>query len=512
MNNYLAGPDKNEQYTNLVPFDKGGMGEIYLADDTVNNEKVAIKIIDLPQKEYAEMLMRELDVSLSLSGDNIVSTLFAGKKSFASHDQIYIVQKFYNSGNLRNKIIKNIPLNECFSMMLDILNGAIVVHKKIVHRDLKPENILVDNDGNLHIADFGLAKYIEEETRTRTFKGSGTYPYMAPECWTNQENTVAMDIYALGIIFYEILAGGLPDRFSNPDDWRDYHLFSQLPDIVGFRTDVPVKLKQIISKMTEKRISDRFESVSEVSERIREAMSQSMTEQSEFSNLANLAHSTNQLLSSKKLEQKRIEEEKEKLEKTLNFHVEELFSDIKRIVNGINSQLEGVEIQLTNSRFTGVIESRKLELKFNNKSIYIQFYPSSTFPSYERDRAVNIRNIQGSRRDIFFQPPGASIFEQKNFILLGNVHCNHQNPNLHACYGFNPILVKAKEEQYGKWYRAQFKDSSLGHQLNRKDFSLRDADFLQEFENCFAMHTLDVDYQELKDADLTRAIQEILTP
>lgn len=79
----------------------------------------------------------------------------------------------------------------------------IAINAELVHRDIKPENILVSNDV-LKISDFGLAKIASESTRTMSFKGYGTIPYIAPEAWNSDKNTIQMDIYSMGIVFYEL--------------------------------------------------------------------------------------------------------------------------------------------------------------------------------------------------------------------------------------------------------------------------------------------------------------------
>lgn len=507
----IPGPQSDEQYVNLVAFDKGGMGEIYLADDTVNGKKVAVKIINLPRAEYEELLMREVEVSRSLSGKNIVSTLHAGKTEFASQNLLYLVQEYYAVGSLRKKVAANIPFDKCFRMMNDILDGIKIIHEKIVHRDLKPENILVGDDDCLLIADFGLAKYVEEETKTKTFKGSGTYPYMAPECWTNEANSIAMDIYAIGIIFFEILAGRLPVTCSTVEEWRDFHLFTQLPDLAAFRSDVPVKLKQMIAKMTEKRVSDRFNNVSEVKKTLEQAYTQSVAEQGELERLAQMAHSTIQQVSAEQLRQRQLAEKEADYQKNLNFHITEVFDNTKRLVDGINSQLESQKIKINETSFNGNVKSRRLELSFNGKSLYFGFSPSSIFSDYEEQRAGQNLNRQRQQYGMVVSSPGKSIFQEKQIVLLGNVYCNHQNPALQACFGFNLLLVKKESQQYGKWFRAQFTDSGLRQGPQRRDFSMREDEFLREFELCFAMHVTEVDYNELSESDLTRAIQEILT-
>lgn len=506
----LQGPVGVNQYKNLVAFDKGGMGEVYLADDTNSGERVAIKVINLPNSTYVDLLAREVDVSIKLKGKNLVNTMYSGRGTFGVQEFFYIVQKFYVNGNLRKRIRQGIELDECIKMMDDLLDGLAVAHEQIVHRDLKPENILVSDDGHLLIADFGLAKYVEDSTKSKTFKGSGTYPYMAPECWTNQTNSVSMDIYSLGIIFFEILTGQLPEKCVTVDDWRDFHLFTILPDISNFRADVPVKLKQIILKMTQKRVTDRFKTAQEVKLSLDQAASQAKAEKGEVERLAQLAHSTIAQVTAGQLRRKELAEKAVTFQKILNYHATELFDNVKRLIAEINSKLVDHKIKVVETPFNGNITARKIELNFNGKSIYISFSSGTLLQEFEERRVVQVKNMQRQAYGMVMSEVGDSIFKQRKIILLGQLHCNHLNNALQANFGFNLLLVKDESEQYGRWYRASFFDSGFGSSLNRKEFSLREDEFLREFESCFAIHTMRVDYRELSEADLIRAIQEIL--
>ena len=231
----LPGKESPTQYSKITYFTKGGMGEIYKGYDTINKTDVAIKLIHIVNADEEQLLNREIQIATNLSGKYIVTTHDTGKVDISGNTFIFIVQDFYQNGNLRNIIRAGIDIPECFKMMKDILNGLKDAHKLIVHRDLKPENILIGADGTLLITDFGLAKYIDEKTRTKSFKGSGTIPYMAPECWLFEANAIPMDIYSLGVLFFELLTGQLPFSAKTETEWRDFHLYQQLPDITTVR-------------------------------------------------------------------------------------------------------------------------------------------------------------------------------------------------------------------------------------------------------------------------------------
>ena len=220
----LKGQVEEKQYINITYLDKGGMGQVFKAFDTVSNLEVAIKLIPILNQEEEELLLREINVSQEVSSKNLVKTYYTNKIEINNNEYFYIVQHFYQNGNLRKRIQRNIPYENCLKMFLDLLQGLKVLHSRIIHRDLKPENILIDENDNLVITDFGLAKLIGEKTKTKSYKGSGTIPYMSPECWLGQENKVQMDIYSLGIIFYELLTGEFPFNGTTEEEWRNAHL------------------------------------------------------------------------------------------------------------------------------------------------------------------------------------------------------------------------------------------------------------------------------------------------
>ncbi len=505
----LSGKDSLTQYSQITFFAKGGMGEIYKAYDNVNKKEVAIKLIRIIDPSEEELLIREVDVSSKLDGKNIVKTNYTGKELINSQNYLYIVQEFYSNGNLRELLRNSFSLDKCFTMMNDILLGLQIAHKVIVHRDLKPENILIDSSGSLVITDFGLAKYIDEKTRTKTFKGAGTIPYMAPECWLSDANSISMDIYSSGIIFYELLTGNLPFNSRLESEWRDFHVYQQLPDIGISRPDIPIKLKQIIAKMTQKRTSDRYKNTDEIISALNDALDQTKQDRKEVERLAAIAHSTEQKIQQKNLIEKQSIEQINEYKKSLNFNITELFEKLKSLVNSINSSIELNKIHIEEQLYNGALSRRSLTISFNNKKISLKFYEHNVIEDYEKKRLETNRESQMREYGFIMNSADKSIFRQRNIIYLGIVEADFKNISNEEKFGYNLILVKNETDLYGNWYVASFSDSGFSRS-NRKKFALDLSDFLKDFELSFHMHTISVDYHELHDNDLSKIVEEIL--
>lgn len=505
----LKGPDTDTQYTDITFFKKGGMGEIYKSHDSVNDIDVAIKLIPIDNSNEEELLYREVKVSKELTAENLVTTYYTDETEQAGTKYFYIVQHFYEHGNMRSLIKKDVPLTDCLKMMLALLNGLNVLHTKIVHRDLKPENILVDDNNNLLITDFGLAKFIHEKTRTKSFKGYGTIPYLAPECWLNEINTIQMDIYSLGILFYEILTGEFPFKADNETEWRDCHLYEQMPDISQVRNDIPVKIKQIISKMTQKRSRDRYNSTREIISALNESIQIANENNLEIEKLASIHHTKSEENKSRLLKQEQEKERIEEHKKFLNYHITELVNQMKNIVELFNSTIEDNQIIIKEHRYNGYLTERSFSISINRIFASFKFYEHNVIENYEEERLARIKNRIRTEQISMFSGIPESIFTKKDIIYLGMVETNYKSPKLNEKFGFNLVLVKDENESYGTWYIAKFSDSAFSRS-NRKDFALDLEYFFQEFENSFITHSLSVDFRELKDKDLHRLIEEIL--
>jgi serine/threonine-protein kinase len=213
----------------------GGFGAVFEAEDTAG-EKAAVKLVPKAPGTEREMLFIDLE-----GVRNVVPVIDSGE-----HEDQWVLVMPRAEKSLRDHLQKHgqLSLNEAVAVLSDVAEAlADLKDREIVHRDLKPENILLLG-GRWCLADFGIARYAEATTAKRTFKFHATFAYMAPERWNNQRATSASDIYALGVLAYELLEGTPP--FTGPDehDYHDQHLNGTLPPL----TTAPPLLAALITE------------------------------------------------------------------------------------------------------------------------------------------------------------------------------------------------------------------------------------------------------------------------
>jgi hypothetical protein len=203
------------------PLGDGGFGRVFAASSPEVNVAAAAKLVPKAPGADRELLFVELG-----SARNVVPFIDRGEDG---DDLVIVMQRAEKS--LRQHLTEHIKLSESdgLAVLTDIASALEDLAGRVVHRDLKPENVLLV-EGRWCLTDFGIARYAEASTAEDTRKFSMTRPYAAPEQWRWERASSAADIYALGVIAYEILAGILP--FVGPD-FREEHLHTVPPKLEG---------------------------------------------------------------------------------------------------------------------------------------------------------------------------------------------------------------------------------------------------------------------------------------
>jgi len=247
----------------------GGMSRVFVATEIALNRRVVLKVLppELAAGLSIDRFRREIQLAASLQHPHIVPLLAAGP----ADDMLYYTMPFIVGESLRTKITREgeLPIGETVRILRDVVDALACAHEHgIVHRDIKPDNVLVSRHHGL-VADFGVAKALSEATGTdkvtSTGMAIGTPAYMAPEQATAQGNVDhRADIYALGALGYEMLAGRPPFTGSSAQAVLAAQVTQTAEPVTRYRTSVPPALSALIMRCLEKRPADRFQSAEEL--------------------------------------------------------------------------------------------------------------------------------------------------------------------------------------------------------------------------------------------------------
>lgn len=235
---------KNETWIVGNKIGSGGFGSVYEArSDTHDN--VAIKFIPKDPGADRELLFADTD-----GAENVIQIIDRGE---SDTDWIIVMPRAEKSLAEHIADTENtLNLEETISVLTDIVTALVSIDGRIVHRDLKPANILL-LDGVWCLADFGISRYAEATTAEDTKKFALTAAYAAPERWRSERATTATDIYSLGVIMYELIAGTLPFVGSSIEELREQHLHVDAPDIENASAAAQTLIEECLFKAPEAR-------------------------------------------------------------------------------------------------------------------------------------------------------------------------------------------------------------------------------------------------------------------
>lgn len=250
---------------------RGGMATVYLAYDPVLEREVALKVLPTyfaHEPEFSARFAREAKTVAALEHNAIVSMYDYGEDG----EWPYFVMQLMKGGSLKEKIEQGpLSMAEAAKILKRIGSALDRAHSRnLIHRDLKPGNILFNEDGDAYLTDFGIVKIVEgSDNYTQTGNTLGTPAYMSPEQARGVEEIDGRsDIYALGVILYEMLTGDVPYKSDTTLGQAMMHVMDPLPEILSVNPDLPPVIDEIIKKAMAKEKENRYATTGELAKTV----------------------------------------------------------------------------------------------------------------------------------------------------------------------------------------------------------------------------------------------------
>ena len=250
-------PVQLEGFTIVRRLGAGGMSSIYLARRDRDGALVVLKVMQLDPtaKDLTARFVREFSLLSTIEHPNIVRIFNQG----FTDDMAYIAMEYFENGDLRSRLKGPMPLRQVVRVLSQVAGALAAIHELgIIHRDLKPENLMVRANGDVVLADFGIAKVTAvaggaQATLTVTGEVLGSPSYMSPEQIAGKAVTPLSDLYSLGVMLYEMSTGLRPFRSSSLVDLLSMHHQAQVPSLTGEHTVLQPVLDRLMAKQPEGR-------------------------------------------------------------------------------------------------------------------------------------------------------------------------------------------------------------------------------------------------------------------
>lgn len=270
------------QITDIVG--QGGMANVFLARDLILDRDVAVKVLRFDfqdNKDAIRRFQREAMSASQLLHHNIVEVYDVDEND----QQQYIVMEYVKGTDLKTFIQQHAPLSLelTVSIMSQILSAIDIAHKnRIIHRDIKPQNILITERNEVKITDFGIAIALSDTSITQTNTLLGSVHYLSPEQARGSSATTKSDIYALGVVLYELITGSVPFNGESAVSIALKHFQEVFPRVKDTMDYVPQSLENVVLKATAKNPADRYHSVEEMYQDLSTALSANRMNESMF--------------------------------------------------------------------------------------------------------------------------------------------------------------------------------------------------------------------------------------
>src|SRR5919107_1301785 len=258
----LVGHLVDGRYEVVSRIARGGMATVYLAVDRRLDREVALKVMHPHLAEgssgaaFVARFRREARAAARLSHPGLVGVFDQG----VDGDTSYLTLEYVDGTNLRRHLGEQgaLSVGEAFSILERVLDALAAAHRTgLVHRDVKPENVLLASDGRVKLADFGLARAVTEVTSTTTGTVLGTVAYLAPELVARGVSDTRTDVYAVGVLLYEMLTGRQPFTGETPIQVAFQHVNLDIPAPSGLAPWLPQEVDELVGALAAREPADR---------------------------------------------------------------------------------------------------------------------------------------------------------------------------------------------------------------------------------------------------------------
>jgi serine/threonine protein kinase len=472
---------------------QGGMGHVFSIEAKNGDSKFALKSLQyfLPDDNNHRSLINEWEKAQKIIHENVICYhgLHDGLSPPATP---YLIMDLAEGGTLEDLLRSQKDFMEegaCLEIFHQIINGMEAVNEILVHRDIKPDNIFIEK-GVFKIADFGLAKIAEEKTRSKTFKGWGTAPYIAPEAYRAETNTIQMDMYSIGHVFYQI--AGMRHAFGTPSDWEQAHLTAVPTALHIVNPKISPKVSSVINKLMAKRASARFKTWDEVRLELINSSQHVGDHKSAIDNIIQNKISRD-LEAEKTLSEQQIKDnELKRKNDILDFQIKtEIVQPIIDFVDNFN-KISGSSAEMKISE-SSHMSDLTCNIRFDGKVVNIWFHKISESDVLSR----YVDDIWGESRLRTTKP----TLNGKLVLAWGGVECSDRT-------GLNILLVSSEIEEYGDWSLLKNTHSAIAQRRdNRPDpFAFKSDELVKEIHNVGVMHIYNLN---VKPLDTTKLLEFI---
>ncbi|MFP9132329.1 serine/threonine-protein kinase, partial [Shewanella algae] len=464
---------------------QGGMGHVFSIEEKHGDSKFALKSLQyfLPDDNNHRSLINEWEKAQHITHKNVIC--YRGFHDGLSEPKTpYLIMDLAEGGSLEDFLLaQNEFMDEdaCLEIFHQIIDGMEAVNEILVHRDIKPDNIFIEK-GVFKIADFGLAKIAEEKTRSKTFKGWGTAPYIAPEAYRAETNTIQMDMYSIGHVFYQI--AGMQHAYGTPHDWEQAHLTTVPKPLNTVNAKISPKVSSVVNKLMAKRPSARFKTWDEVRQELINSSQNVGDHKSAIDNILQKKISRDLKAEEALSEQQVKEKELKRKNDILNFQFKnEIIQPINDFVDNFN-KVSGADSAMSMSTVSDMGDLTS-DIRFDRRAVKIWFHKindSDVLSRYADD-------MWGERRLYVTRP----TLNGKPVLAWGGVESSDRT-------GLNIVLVASEDDDYGDWYLLKNTHSAIAHRRdNRPDpFAFTSDELVKEIHYVGVMHIYNLNVSVLE--------------